>query len=195
MGLGDKVGDLGGRDPLGENARRRFVDFQGDVLGTLHERDLGRRFNHPAAGCDQTGIDELEGVAGAAQAVEGEKRRSLVDSHGAMGMAVAAHRIDHQSRGVLVLFPGAHIAVQLQHGPRLLFLEGGTNVGEFAFDGNHGAVQALAGAQTHTGEVVKTGGCVQVEGLHTLVSHQSLRFFDAPKALLGGNGLHAVAHG
>ena len=195
VSFGDKVRDLRGREPFGEYARRRLVHLQSDVLGPLHQCDLGRRLNHAAFCGNQTGIDVLEGVARATQAIESEERGRLVDGDSAMRVATASHRVHHQRRRILVLLPGTHVIAQLEHCTGLLFLESGTDVGNITISGNYRPVQSFAASQAHSGEVGKTRGCVQIEGLDAFGSHQALSFFDAAQTLLGGDGLHAVAHG
>ena len=45
--------------PSRSEVKRRLVGGDGDVVGALQERDLGRRFDHAAADGDRVGADKI----------------------------------------------------------------------------------------------------------------------------------------
>ena len=103
---------LGGRDAFAHDAGRRLVRFERDVLRRLHQRDLVLGLDHAAAGGDVDRVDEGVGVAGAAQPVEGEERRRLVDRDGAVGIAERAHGLGDDRGRILVFLPDRDLVAE-----------------------------------------------------------------------------------
>ena len=61
------------RHPLAQRGERRLVGGDRDVVGALHQRDLGWRLDHPAAGGDRIGADVVERRRLLLHAVEDEE--------------------------------------------------------------------------------------------------------------------------
>ena len=99
-------------DALAHDAGGGLVGFERDVLGRLHQRDFVLRLDHAATGGDVDRVDEGVGVAGAAQPVEGEERRRLVDGDGAAGIAERAHGLGDDSGRILVLLPDRDLVAE-----------------------------------------------------------------------------------
>ncbi len=68
-------GDAGAQDP-----GHRAVDFQGHVLGALHQRQLCLRLMHAAACGDRRRTLDAAGRRGLPQAIDNEERRGFVHS-------------------------------------------------------------------------------------------------------------------
>ena len=193
--LGDEGRDLVRGDAGAQDAGGRRLDPQRDVEGGLQQRDLRVRLDHPAAGRERRGADELERVARAAQPVEDEERGRLVDRDDAAVVAHAAHDVDDQGGRVLVLLPGADVAPDPEHGAGLRLLEGGADVGEVAFGRDHRPVHALGAGQAKAGEVGEAGRRVEPQRLDPAVAHQRLEPIEPRRPLRVADECGGAAHG
>jgi hypothetical protein len=134
-------------DAFAHDARGGLVGFECDVLGGLHQRQFLLRLDHAAAGGHVDGIDKSVGVAGAAQSVEGEKRRRLIDRDGARGIAQRAHGLGDGRGRILVLLPDRDLVAEGEHGPEFLDLECRRDIDDVAFGWQHRAVHAFGAAK------------------------------------------------
>ena len=191
---GDEGLHLCRHDAFAHDAGGGLVRFQRDVLRGLHQRDLVIGFDHPATGGDVDRIDEGVGVAGAAQPVEGEERRRLVDRDGAAGIAERSHGFGHGRGRILILLPHRDLVAERQHGAEFLDLEGRRDIDDLAFGRQHRAVHAFGAAEFQSGEIGHAGGDVEIERVDAFFAHDGLRACDAPQPLVNADRRHVAAH-
>ena len=96
-----------------------------DVVGRLHQRELGRRLDHPAAADDRVGADDAHAGQLLLQAVEDEEAVGLLEPDRLAGDAALAQEVGDQLQRLLILVPGADLGRDRQaFGDRRLLEEG-----------------------------------------------------------------------
>ena len=124
------------------------------VVGALHQRDLGRRLDHAAAGGDRIGADVVERRRFLLDAVEDEeaeralrRRRGRSRRRGPSGSARRA------GRGSRLPATSARPAAELDQLARPRFLEAGADPGQLALRRDDRDERPLAQSPAHAGEV------------------------------------------
>ena len=190
----DEVGHFSRRDPFAQDARGRLVHFQRQRHGVPDQRDFRRRLDHAAGRRDRRAVDEAVGVAGPAQAVEGEERRRRIDRNGAARIAEVAHDIDHQRGRALVLLPAADLAGDAHHRMQPLGFEGGADIDGGALRRDHDAVQAFRELEAQAGEIEAAGRGIEVQRRDAFATHDRLRLGDARAQLVVADARDTLAH-
>jgi hypothetical protein len=191
---GDEGLHFGGGDTFAHDAGRGLVRFERDVLGGLHQREFVLGLDHAATGGDVDRVDEGVGVAGAAQAVEREKRRGLVDGDGAAGIAERAHGFGDGCGRILVLLPDGDLVAERDHGPEFLDLECRRDIDDLAFGWQNRAVHAFGAAELQSCEIGHARGDIEIERVDALLAHDRLGAGDAPQPLIDADRWHFAAH-
>ncbi|MNE67368.1 hypothetical protein D3C80_1629700 [compost metagenome] len=86
-----------------------------------------------------------------------------------------------------MLFPGGDLALDSDQSYRLRLLEGRADIDRRARGRDDRAVQALAGAERHAGEIGEAGRGVEIDGLDARLPHQGLQLGDAGLKLFDGD--------
>ena len=191
---GDEGLHFGRGDAFTHDAGGGLVGFERDVLGGLHQREFLLGLDHAATGGDVDRVDEGVGVAGAAQPVEGEERRRLIDRDGAGGIAERAHGLGDGGGRILVLLPDRDLFAERSHGLEFLDLEGRRDIDDLALGRQHRAVHALGAAELQPGEIGHARGDIEIERVDALLAHDGLGASDALQPLFDADRRHVAAH-
>ena len=180
--------------PFAQLGEGGSVSDQGDVIGALHQCDLGRRFIHPTPRRYGRCIHELRATRFLAEAVKNEKAYALFDADAARCNAAVAEHSRDERVWALVLFPRADIGRELGELARSRLLELWTDVREGPPDRQHHAEGALAQPPLHAGEIEEARAWLDEHRVDLLLCHQPARFLDSPPPLILGDWRDALGH-
>ena len=186
-GGADVVGHLAGRHAFLQLLHRRADGGEGDVVGVLHEGDLGRRLDHAAAGRDRRGAHELRARQFLADAIIDEEAQALLDADLAGGAAIAEDAGD-DAVGAFVLLPRADVGGALDELTCARFLEPWRDPREVAARGDDDGEGAFAVSPFHAGVVVHARAAFEYEGVDAVLDHEAAGLLDARLAFVVGDG-------
>ena len=121
----DVAAEIELRHALAERGERRLVGLDRDVVGALHQRDLGRRLDHAAAGGHRRREHELDSRRRGPQPIGDEEANALLDADFAGRDAAVLQDAGDDRAPVLVFLPHAHVVGELGDLARAHFLEPG----------------------------------------------------------------------
>jgi len=102
----DELADIGGRHARFDLAIHKAVGRQGDVVGDLHQRQLGGRLDHPASAHDRIGADQFGVGQRVLKAVDREVAHGFLDADLALGEPALAQPAADQRERIFIFVPG-----------------------------------------------------------------------------------------
>ena len=184
----DVAAELDLRHAVAQCGQRGTKRFDGDVVGALHERDFGRRLDHPAAGRHRRGQDDLRCRRRLRDAVGDEEADALLDADLRRRHAAVLQNAEDRRAPVFIFLPDPDVLGEGRELPRPRLLETGADVGQLALLRNHEEERPLAEPPPDVGEVGHARARFEHDGADVVLGHQPPRFLDARQTFLLRDG-------
>jgi hypothetical protein len=172
--------DVGAQIGIGhafaQRAQHGSIAGDGDVAGVLHERDLGRRFDHATADGHRVGARQLKRRICRAQSLEHGEPDALLDPHGTP--TALFEELRQGLIWIVVGFPHAHIGA---HGDAIgMPLIGLRNEPRrFARGRQHPRETTIAPQPAASREVEQARPALHHDRAELILAHEAPRLLDA----------------
>lgn len=157
-----------------------------------HERDFGRRLDHPATAHDRIGGDHAKARRQTRKPVAGEEADRFLDPDLALRDAARPERIRDQRDRAFILLPHADFRRDGQRLAHRRFFEEGRDDHRIALREQDGRGQPLAAPPFHSGEIDEGRARFDQDRVDALIPHQPAGAFD-PRLALGDRDRQDIA--